>query len=130
MAGRDARRPHAARATADADGSGSGSGADLDASVIEARARDLAARLEGARTPLLASLSDAPASAAAEVGVLSERERAVLEHVIAGEANAAIAGALNVSVRTVERHLSNVFSKTGTANRAAAVAWGLRNHMG
>ena len=75
---------HAARATADADGSGSGSGADLDASVIEARARDLAARLEGARTPLLASLSDAPASAAAEVGVLSERERAVLEHVIAG----------------------------------------------
>jgi pimeloyl-ACP methyl ester carboxylesterase/DNA-binding CsgD family transcriptional regulator len=56
-------------------------------------------------------------------GGLSPRELEVLELVAAGLTNEAIAARLIVSVRTVERHLSNVYAKlrlSGKAARAAA----------
>jgi pimeloyl-ACP methyl ester carboxylesterase/DNA-binding CsgD family transcriptional regulator len=56
---------------------------------------------------------------------LSARELEVMELVAAGLPNDAIAGRLYVSVRTVERHLSNVYAKlgvSGKAGRAAAAA--------
>ena len=56
---------------------------------------------------------------------LSPRELEVLECVAAGLTNAAIAERLCLSVRTVERHLSNVYAKlrvSGKAGRAAAAA--------
>jgi DNA-binding NarL/FixJ family response regulator len=56
---------------------------------------------------------------------LSLREREVLELVAAGLTNDAIAKQLSVSVRTVERHLSNIYAKlrvSGKAGRAAAAA--------
>jgi pimeloyl-ACP methyl ester carboxylesterase/DNA-binding CsgD family transcriptional regulator len=56
---------------------------------------------------------------------LSPRELQVLAHVAAGLTNAAIAERLSLSVRTVERHLSNVYAKlrvSGKAGRAAAAA--------
>jgi DNA-binding NarL/FixJ family response regulator len=62
----------------------------------------------------------APSTSAAE---LSPRELEVLELVAAGLANEAIAERLSLSVRTVERHLSNVYAKlrlSGKAARAAA----------
>jgi pimeloyl-ACP methyl ester carboxylesterase/DNA-binding CsgD family transcriptional regulator len=62
----------------------------------------------------------APATPAAE---LSSRELEVLELVAAGLTNEAIAQRLSLSVRTVERHLSNVYAKlrlSGKAARAAA----------
>jgi pimeloyl-ACP methyl ester carboxylesterase/DNA-binding CsgD family transcriptional regulator len=64
----------------------------------------------------------APAEALAD---LSAREREVLELVAAGLSNEEIAGRLYLSVRTVERHLSNVYAKlriSGKAARAAAAA--------
>ena len=48
-----------------------------------------------------------------------------MELVAAGLTNEAIAARLYVSVRTVERHLSNLYSQlgvSGTAGRAAAAA--------
>ena len=54
---------------------------------------------------------------------LSPRELEVLELVAAGMTNEAIAERLTLSVRTVERHLSNVYAKlrvSGKAGRAAA----------
>ena len=54
---------------------------------------------------------------------LSSRELEVLELVAAGLTNEAIAEHLSLSVRTVERHLSNVYAKlrlSGKAARAAA----------
>ena len=62
----------------------------------------------------------APVTPAAE---LSPRELEVLELVAAGLTNEAIAERLSLSVRTVERHLSNVYAKlrlSGKAARAAA----------
>ena len=57
--------------------------------------------------------------------VLSERELEVLRLVAAGLENDAIAERLTLSVRTVERHLTNTYVKldlTGRAARAGAVA--------
>jgi pimeloyl-ACP methyl ester carboxylesterase/DNA-binding CsgD family transcriptional regulator len=56
---------------------------------------------------------------------LSRRELEVLELVAAGLTNEAIAGRLSLSIRTVERHLTNTYVKlrvSGKAGRAAAAA--------
>jgi pimeloyl-ACP methyl ester carboxylesterase/DNA-binding CsgD family transcriptional regulator len=53
---------------------------------------------------------------------LSSRELEVLELVAAGLTNEAIAGRLSLSVRTVERHLSNVYAKLRLSGKAARTA--------
>jgi pimeloyl-ACP methyl ester carboxylesterase/DNA-binding CsgD family transcriptional regulator len=68
-----------------------------------------------------------PRVAAPHVGVaeLSPRELEVLELVAEGLTNAAVAERLCLSVRTVERHLANIYAKlrvSGKAGRAAAAA--------
>ena len=54
---------------------------------------------------------------------LSARELEVLRRVAAGETNRAIAAALVLSERTVDRHVSNIFVKLGVSSRAAAAAF-------
>jgi DNA-binding CsgD family transcriptional regulator len=54
---------------------------------------------------------------------LSERELEVLRHLAAGETNKMIASALVLSTRTVDRHVSNIYSKLGVSTRAAATAY-------
>jgi pimeloyl-ACP methyl ester carboxylesterase len=66
-----------------------------------------------------------PTALPEEVADLSARELEVLELVAAGLTNETIAERLYLSVRTVERHLSNIYAKlgvTGKAGRAAAAA--------
>ena len=53
---------------------------------------------------------------------LSTRELEVVELVAAGLPNEAIAERLFISVRTVERHLSNVYAKLGVSGKAARAA--------
>ncbi len=75
------------------------------------------------RSELRAFLGTEPAPSGGEVATLSPRELDVLELVAAGLSNEAIAERLCLSVRTVERHLSNVYAKlrvSGKAGRAAA----------
>jgi ATP/maltotriose-dependent transcriptional regulator MalT len=48
---------------------------------------------------------------------LTERERDVLEFVVAGQTNEAIGKHLDVSTSTVKWHLHNLFVKTDTVNR-------------
>jgi pimeloyl-ACP methyl ester carboxylesterase/DNA-binding CsgD family transcriptional regulator len=66
------------------------------------------------------------------VGELSAREVEVLELVAAGMTNEAIAAKLCLSVRTVERHLTNIYAKlrvSGKAGRAAAAALFVQFHQ-
>ena len=53
---------------------------------------------------------------------LTDRERQVLELVADGHSNASIAEAMHISVKTVERHLSNTYVKLDVRNRAEATA--------
>lgn len=53
---------------------------------------------------------------------LSGRELEVLELVAAGMTNEQIASRLYISVRTVERHLSNIYAKLGVFGKAARAA--------
>ncbi len=52
---------------------------------------------------------------------LTAKERQVLSHVAAGEANKVIARRLDVSLRTVELHRQNVFQKMGADSLAELV---------
>jgi DNA-binding CsgD family transcriptional regulator/pimeloyl-ACP methyl ester carboxylesterase len=56
-------------------------------------------------------------------GLLSKRELEVLRLLAAGRSNQQIADELVISLNTVRRHVSNVFDKTGVANRAQATAY-------
>jgi pimeloyl-ACP methyl ester carboxylesterase/DNA-binding CsgD family transcriptional regulator len=74
---------------------------------------------------LRAFLGPGEDAAAPDLEGLSARELEVLGCVAAGLTNDAIAGRLGLSVRTVERHLSNIYVKlgvSGAAGRAAAAA--------
>jgi pimeloyl-ACP methyl ester carboxylesterase/DNA-binding CsgD family transcriptional regulator len=61
---------------------------------------------------------------------LSNRELDVLELVSAGFGNDEIASRLFISVRTVERHLSNIYVKFGVSGRAARAAAAARFALG
>lgn len=74
-----------------------------------ARARRLAARCGGARTPALVSLSS-PLP-------LTDREREIVTLAASGLTNRQIAERLVVSVRTVEGHVYRAAAKLGTSDR-------------
>lgn len=56
------------------------------------------------------------------MGVLSEREKEVLEHVACGEGNRQIARTLAISEYTVKRHVQNILGKLDVGSRGAAAA--------
>lgn len=60
---------------------------------------------------------------------LSPRERQVLRLVARGKTNKAIARELGVSERTVDRHVSNIFTKVGVSSRAAATAFAYEHDL-
>ena len=124
----------------------------LDAPYEAARARSLVAlacrelgdedtatlELEGARAvfeeleaaPDLARVDELALTApAGNPYGLTDRELEVLRHLSAGATNKAIAAELVLSVRTVDRHVSNIFTKLGVSSRAAATACAHEHHM-
>jgi DNA-binding NarL/FixJ family response regulator len=60
---------------------------------------------------------------------LSSREVEVLRLVVMGKSNRQIAEALVLSEKTVINHLTSIFNKTGTDNRAAATAFAIRHGL-
>jgi DNA-binding CsgD family transcriptional regulator len=116
---------------------------DIGSPYETARARVLVARAlrelgdeDSARSELavargsFAELGAAPAAEEvdrllhrARPGGLSEREVEVLKLVAEGRSNPEIARALVLSQKTVERHLSNIFTKLAVPSRTAAAAY-------
>ncbi len=56
-------------------------------------------------------------------GGLSAREIEVLRSLASGRTNRAIAAELGISERTVDRHVSNIYTKLGISTRSAATAY-------
>lgn len=57
----------------------------------------------------------------ATAGLVSPREREILEHVAAGRTNAEVAWLLKISAETVRTHLENAYRKLGVHTRTGAV---------
>jgi len=85
-----------------------------EAAERDARAADEALRALGAGL--------APADDAAAPAGLTARELEVLRLVARGRSNQEIAAELVLSVRTVERHIANIYDKIGASGRAARAA--------
>ena len=60
---------------------------------------------------------------------LTERELQVLRLVATGTTNHAIASQLFVAEKTVDRHVSNIFTKLGVSSRAAATAYAYQHRL-
>jgi DNA-binding CsgD family transcriptional regulator len=58
----------------------------------------------------------------AQLGELTEREVRTLQLVARGHTNVAIGHMLDISPRTVAKHLEHIYTKLGVNNRAAAIA--------
>jgi len=56
---------------------------------------------------------------------LSVREMEIVELVAGGLTNQEIAEKLTISKRTVDNHVSNMFTKTGSKNRVALLNWAM-----
>jgi ATP/maltotriose-dependent transcriptional regulator MalT len=72
------------------------------------------------------ALSDVAARAP---GGLSSREIEVLRHLVRGGTNRDIATTLGISERTVDRHVSNIYTKLDVGSRAAATAFAYENRL-
>jgi DNA-binding CsgD family transcriptional regulator len=102
---------------------------DQDAAELEFEAaRATFAKLEA--EPDLARVDQlALAAPSQDSHGLTERELEVLRHLAAGATNRAIAAELVLSVRTVDRHVSNIFAKLGVSSRAGATAYAYEHNV-
>jgi two-component system, LuxR family, response regulator FixJ len=70
------------------------------------------------------------ADAVRRIGILSPREREVLDGLMAGRPNKLIAYQLGISVRTVEVHRARMMERLGTNQLAEAVRLGVMARLG
>jgi ATP/maltotriose-dependent transcriptional regulator MalT len=69
------------------------------------------------------------AVAATSAGPLTARELGVLRMISTGRTNKEIAGALRLSERTIDRHVSNILGKLDVPSRAAATAYAFHHKL-
>jgi DNA-binding CsgD family transcriptional regulator/tetratricopeptide (TPR) repeat protein len=79
--------------------------------------------------PDLARMERLVGSTSEAAGGLSPREVEVLRLVAAGKSNRTIGTELFISERTVERHVSNIFTKLDVSSRAAATAYAYQHKL-
>ena len=88
-----------------------------------------AAALDEVRNLCALLSAEATATRPSPPAGLTAREGEVLRHIAAGESNREIAEALSVSVRTINRHIENLYQKIGVHGRAEATAYAYRHHL-
>ena len=101
---------------------------DLETADMELDAARWALQQLGAR-PDLARVAELCRKPPRVAGPLTAREVEVVRLVASGRTNRAIAAELGISERTVERHLSNIFTKLDLSSRAAATAYAYEHHL-
>ncbi len=113
-----------------------GAGSAMQARNLLGQARDIWRDLDTLREmerlrDKLRSLPTQPGQAShpATPAGLSVRELEVLQLVAAGKSNREIAQELYLSEKTVANHLTSIFNKTNTDNRAGATAFALRHEL-
>ena len=101
------------------------------AAALEAAGDDDTASLErAAATAILRDLGIPEAgNTAADDHGLSPRELEVLQLLATGRTNREIAAELVVSERTVDRHVSNIFTKLDVSTRTAAAAYAFEQRL-
>jgi DNA-binding CsgD family transcriptional regulator len=102
---------------------------DMDAAGLEFDAarqtfRELGAAPDLARVDALTGSGDEP-----RPGGLSPREVEVLRAVASGHTNREIGAELGLSERTIDRHVSNIYTKLGVSSRAAATAYAYEHDL-
>ena len=102
---------------------------DADTAALELETarqvfKQLGAAPDLARTQELSQRSTPKAA-----GGLSAREVQVIRLLATGKTNRAIADELFISEKTVGRHVSNIFTKLGLSNRAAATAYAYEHDL-
>lgn len=83
--------------------------------------------LEGAR--IVCARFSALLEESIDLVPLTDRERQVLNLVVAGRTNKEIATTLGISSKTVDRHRTNVMGKTGSHSAAELIAYALREGL-
>ncbi|HET9476771.1 MAG TPA: LuxR C-terminal-related transcriptional regulator, partial [Dehalococcoidia bacterium] len=94
---------------------------ELSMSAFVVRSSQLAALID-ATTPVTSAAVEFP-------DTLSAREVEVLLLVARGRSNQQIADDLVLSIKTVARHISNIFNKTRVSNRSAATAYAFEHGL-
>ena len=102
---------------------------DHDTAELEFDAARRVFQRLGARPDLTRLDAIAGKAAPLETHGLTTREVQVLRLVASGETNRVIADRLFLSERTVDRHVSNIFTKLGVSSRAAATAYAYENRL-
>lgn len=103
---------------------GDGDGARLEFMAARSVFERLGARPDIARMQAL--MTEKPSS---DAHGLTPREQQVLSLVATGDTNKAISGKLCLSEKTIDRHVSNIFTKLGVSSRTAATAFAYRNKL-
>jgi DNA-binding NarL/FixJ family response regulator len=96
---------------------------DEDAAQVEIDAACRVFERLGARPDLARATALCAESVRSGDDTLTARERQILELVARGLTNRAVAEALTISDRTVERHVSNILTKLDLPSRSAATAY-------
>jgi DNA-binding CsgD family transcriptional regulator len=102
---------------------------DEEAAAMELEAARTAFAQLGAAPDLARLEALAHREAAWKAHGLTERELQVLRLVATGATNHAIASQLFVAEKTVDRHVSNIFTKLGVSSRAAATAYAYQHRL-
>jgi DNA-binding NarL/FixJ family response regulator len=118
---KDADRTDIARALHAAAGGLAVLGPQVQAALVAA-----ATAPGGAATPS----GPEPAAAAAPPDGLTEREAEILGLIARGLTNPEIAARLFLSSHTIKTHISRIFAKTGSRDRAAAIGYAHRHGIG
>jgi pimeloyl-ACP methyl ester carboxylesterase/DNA-binding CsgD family transcriptional regulator len=99
-----------------------------DARLVIVRG-DGAAEIEAIDAFMREGSEDVPEAAKAPADGLTPREVEVLRLIAAGRTNREISEDLVLSVRTVARHITNVYAKIGARSKAEATAYAIRHNL-